>query len=152
MNNIVSNFKRTLLVVVAALIATVSFKGEGSAYLFPHILAVTLVLMAAGDIILEYLAKVPEKSTPIHIPYLSIGLGFLFAYIFFSIDIGFYLGGWLCMAGIIFSYHWLHYKQDDSAEKSFRIVKHLIFVTTFCIVMYLLFSVMLKVQIPSVLL
>ena len=137
---------RLILISLAGLVALLSFADEGGAYLFPHVLAVALLLMAVADVVLDVLKPTEEKEENLHFPPLLMGVFFILCYIIFSEDIGFYLGGFLFMLTIIGSYLWLQYREE---QIPLRFIKHLLFVLCFCVVMYLLFSVMLQVQVPK---
>ena len=150
MQDLIKHLKinRIVLPVAAVIVAVGSFSGEGDAYLFPHVLAVSLVAMAVFDTVLEAVKKIEVKLEVIHLKQLSIGLSFVFCYILLAETIGFYLGGLLFMLATINSYAWLHYK-DSSGEEPIQFIKNTLFAVGFCVFMYLLFSVLLKTQIPT---
>ena len=140
-------FTRLLLIVIACGIAVASFQGEGSPFLFPQMLAVAMILLAATDGFLQMLNDEKVNITAVHPLYFLLGLGIIASFVAFIVQLGFYLASALCLLLLILSFDYLQDRQVALQPK--RLLKHFAFTASFCILMYMLFSVLLKVQIPS---
>ena len=135
-----------ILIGLAVGISWASFQGAGSAYIFPKLLAVLLLLTALPELLLTLFAtdRAPRSIDKHKIRQLFPGLIGLGIYIFVAEAAGFYAAAAALMAALIF-----YYAHRLAALTRRKIIAHMLFIAGFLGILYALFSVVLQVQTPT---
>ena len=129
------------VLVLSFLLGYASFSGSSpEAYLFPKIITTVMIFLSCL-LFLTYFFQKNEKINAINIARLSTYLLLVIFFIFFGEILGFYFSTTLIFLIISFFYF--------PENKSFKIFVYNLLITTFFMLsIYLLFSVLLKVQVP----
>ena len=129
------------VLILSFLLAYVSFTGGNSeAYLFPKVISFTLFILSCL-LLITYFFQKNKKIIEINITRLSTYLLLVFFFIFFGEILGFYFSTTLIFLVVSFFYF--------SEEKNFKILIYNLLISFFFMLsIYVLFSVLLKVQVP----
>lgn len=142
------------LTVLVLLVVYLSFatQEQGSAYMFPRLLAVMLLVTLVVDIVSDYrhqtIAVIQiERDQLVRF---APGALLIFGYVGFAEAVGFYTISWLFVILLTCYYHCI---SDDVWKGRVPLAKWLgfdiMYATLFTLVIYLLFAIVLRVQAPS---
>ena len=128
------------ILFISIMLAYASFSGKQSeAYLFPKIITSVMIILSSLSLVIYFFDK-RKKTEEINISKLSIYLISLILFIFFGEILGFYFLAILLFLTVCYFY---------SEQKSFKIIIYNTLITSlFMLFIYLLFSILLKVQVP----
>jgi len=128
------------ILLISIMLAYASFNDKQSeAYLFPKIITSVMIILSSLSLIFYFFEKT-KKTEEINISKLSIYLISLILFIFFGEILGFYFLTTLLFLTVCYFY---------SEQKNFKIIIYNILITSlFMLFIYLLFSILLKVQVP----
>ena len=130
-----------ITIILSILLAFVSFTGGASeAYLFPKIITSTMIILSSLSLLFYFFEK-NQKIAKIDMIKLSVYLILIILFILFGEILGFYFSTTLIFLIISFFYF--------PENKNFKILIYNLLITIFFMLsIYLLFSVLLKVQVP----
>ena len=143
----VTGARVSLPLVLAGIIAWMSFAGEGAAYRFPQLLAVLLVMTAALSWLVDLRGW--RDAAPLSLSALKEfaplmpGLVYFVLYITLAQTLGFYLSSGLAMGAMLVHYAW---RQGSAGGREW--LWHGGFLAGFLLLMYALFNGLLRVQAP----
>ena len=128
------------ILFISIMLAYASFSGKQSeAYLFPKIITSVMIILSSLSLVIYFFEK-RKKTEEINISKLSIYLISLILFIFFGEILGFYFLTIILFLTVCYFY---------SEQKNFKIIIYNILITSlFMLFIYLLFSILLKVQVP----
>jgi len=128
------------ILFISIMLAYASFSGKQSeAYLFPKIITSVMIILSSLSLVIYFFEKT-KKITEVNISKLSIYLISLILFIFFGEILGFYFLTIILFLTVCYFY---------SEQKNFKIIIYNILITSlFMLFIYLLFSILLKVQVP----
>jgi hypothetical protein len=128
------------ILLISIMLAYASFSGKQSeAYLFPKIITSVMIILSSLSLVIYFFEKT-KKITEVNISKLSIYLISLILFIFFGEILGFYFLTIILFLTVCYFY---------SEQKNFKIIIYNILITSlFMLFIYLLFSILLKVQVP----
>jgi len=128
------------ILLISIMLAYASFSGKQSeAYLFPKIITSVMIILSSLSLVIYFFEKT-KKTTEVNISKLSIYLISLILFIFFGEILGFYFLTVILFLTVCYFY---------SEQKNFKIIIYNILITSlFMLFIYLLFSILLKVQVP----
>jgi len=128
------------ILLISIMLAYASFSGKQSeAYLFPKIITSVMIILSSLSLVIYFFEKT-KKTTEVNISKLSIYLISLILFIFFGEILGFYFLTIILFLTVCYFY---------SEQKNFKIIIYNILITSlFMLFIYLLFSILLKVQVP----
>ena len=128
------------ILFISIMLAYASFSGKQSeAYLFPKIITSVMIILSSLSLVFYFFEKT-KKTEEINISKLSIYLISLILFIFFGEILGFYFLTIILFLTVCYFY---------SEQKNFKIIIYNILITSlFMLFIYLLFSILLKVQVP----
>lgn len=117
---------------------------NAQAYVFPKLLAATMIVLAIAMTVADWSARVGQQDTPIAIPWSKLwpALVIFVLYMAAAQPLGFYLASWLAFAaiGIVYS----------PAESNIASAKRCVPIAfAFLLVLYGVFVVLLRVQMPK---
>lgn len=139
-NNLIS---LTSILIISISLGYVSFTGgtetTTEAYLFPKLITSVMIILSSFSLIIYFLDK-KKSSSEINIQKLLVYLISLILFVFLGETIGFYF-----LAILLFFTNSYYYSESKNLKKFFQNIVITILFMTF---IYLLFSVMLKVQVP----
>ena len=131
------------ILIISISLGYVSFTGGAEttkeAYLFPKLITTVMIILSTFSLIIYFLNKTKSFSE-INIQKLSVYLISLILFIFLGETIGFYF-----LAILIFLINSYYYSESKSLKK---FIQNIVVTIIFMAFIYLLFSVMLKVQVP----
>ena len=131
------------ILIISISLGYVSFTGgvetTKEAYLFPKLITTVMIILSTFSLIIYFLNKTKSFSD-INIQKLSVYLISLILFIFLGETIGFYF-----LAILIFLINSYYYSESKSLKK---FIQNIVVTIMFMAFIYLLFSVMLKVQVP----
>jgi len=131
------------ILIISISLGYVSFTGgvetTKEAYLFPKLITTVMIILSTFSLIIYFLNKTKSFSE-INIQKLSVYLISLILFIFLGETIGFYF-----LAILIFLINSYYYSESKSLKK---FIQNIVVTIIFMAFIYLLFSVMLKVQVP----
>ena len=129
-----------IILLISIMLAYASFSGKQSeAYLFPKIITSVMIILSSLSLVIYFFEKT-KKTTEVNISKLSIYLISLILFIFFGEILGFYFLTIILFLTVCYFY---------SEQKNFKIIIYNILITSlFMLFIYLLFSILLKVQVP----
>ena len=129
-----------IILLISIMLAYASFSGKQSeAYLFPKIITSVMIILSSLSLVYYFFEKT-KKMAEINISKLSIYLISLILFIFFGEILGFYFLTIILFLTVCYFY---------SEQKNFKIIIYNILITSlFMLFIYLLFSILLKVQVP----
>ena len=128
------------ILLISIMLAYASFSGKQSeAYLFPKIITSVMIILSSLSLVVYFFDKT-KKMAEINISKLSIYLISIILFIFFGEILGFYFLTIILFLTVCYFY---------SEQKNFKIIIYNILITSlFMLFIYLLFSILLKVQVP----
>ena len=128
-----------IILLISIMLAYASFSGKQSeAYLFPKIITSVMIILSSLSLVNYFFET--KKIAEINISKLSIYLISLILFIFFGEILGFYFLTIILFLTVCYFY---------SEQKNFKIIIYNILITSlFMLFIYLLFSILLKVQVP----
>jgi len=128
------------ILFISIMLAYASFSGKQSeAYLFPKIITSVMIILSSLSLVIYFFEKT-KKITEVNLSKLSIYLISLILFIFFGEILGFYFLTIILFLIVCYFY---------SEQKNFKIIIYNILITSlFMLFIYLLFSILLKVQVP----
>ena len=131
------------ILIISISLGYVSFTGgvetTKEAYLFPKLITTVMIILSTFSLIIYFLNKTKSFSE-INIRKLSVYLISLILFIFLGETIGFYF-----LAILIFLINSYYYSESKNLK---RFIQNIVVTILFMAFIYLLFSVMLKVQVP----
>ena len=131
------------ILIISISLGYVSFTGgvetTKEAYLFPKLITTVMIILSTFSLIIYFLNKTKSFSE-INIQKLSVYLISLILFIFLGETIGFYF-----LAILIFLINSYYYSESKNLK---RFIQNIVITILFMAFIYLLFSVMLKVQVP----
>jgi len=131
------------ILIISISLGYVSFTGgvetTKEAYLFPKLITTVMIILSTFSLIIYFLNKTKSFSE-INIQKLSVYLISLILFIFLGETIGFYF-----LAILIFLINSYYYSESKNLK---RFIQNIVVTILFMAFIYLLFSVMLKVQVP----
>tara|TARA_B100001996_G_scaffold305082_1_gene246114 strand:- start:2034 stop:2480 length:447 start_codon:yes stop_codon:yes gene_type:complete len=131
------------ILIISISLGYVSFTGgvetTKEAYLFPKLITTVMIILSTFSLIIYFLNKTKSFSD-INIQKLSVYLISLILFIFLGETIGFYF-----LAILIFLINSYYYSESKNLK---RFIQNIVVTILFMAFIYLLFSVMLKVQVP----
>ena len=131
------------ILIISISLGYVSFTGgvetTKEAYLFPKLITTVMIILSTFSLIIYFLNKTKSFSD-INIQKLSVYLISLILFIFLGETIGFYF-----LAILIFLINSYYYSESKNFK---RFIQNIVVTILFMAFIYLLFSVMLKVQVP----
>ena len=131
------------ILIISISLGYVSFTGgvetTKEAYLFPKLITTVMIILSTFSLIIYFLNKTKSFSD-INIQKLSVYLISLILFIFLGETIGFYF-----LAILIFLINSYYYSESKNLK---RFIQNIVVTILFMVFIYLLFSVMLKVQVP----
>ena len=131
------------ILIISISLGYVSFTGgvetTKEAYLFPKLITTVMIILSTFSLIIYFLNKTKSFSE-INIQKLSVYLISLILFIFLGETIGFYF-----LAILIFLINSYYYSESKNLK---RFIQNIVVTILFMVFIYLLFSVMLKVQVP----
>tara|TARA_B100001287_G_C22433352_1_gene412469 strand:+ start:102 stop:548 length:447 start_codon:yes stop_codon:yes gene_type:complete len=131
------------ILIISISLGYVSFTGgvetTKEAYLFPKLITTVMIILSTFSLIIYFLNKIKSFSE-INIQKLSVYLISLILFIFLGETIGFYF-----LAILIFLINSYYYSESKNLK---RFIQNIVVTILFMAFIYLLFSVMLKVQVP----
>ena len=118
--------------------------GNAQAYVFPKLLAATMIVIAIAMTIADWGVRVGQKDTPVAVPWSKLwpALMIFVLYMAAAQPLGFYLASWLAFAtiGIVYS----------PSESTISTAKRCVPIAfAFLLVLYGVFVVLLRVQMPK---
>ena len=136
-------FNNTISVIFGLVFSSIlvffSFSGNSEAYLFPKIISSSMLLLAILSLIYFFVEK-KENLTELNIKKLYPYLVSILIFVLLGQNFGFYL-----TLTILFAVNCFIYSKKKNLRTSLEI---LITTLIFIPIMYLLFSILLKVQVP----
>ena len=126
--------------VFSSILVFLSFRGNSEAYLFPKIISSSMLLLAILSLIYFFVEKKKENLTELNIKKLYPYLVSILIFVLLGQNFGFYL-----LLTVLFVVNCFVYSKKRNLRTSIEI---LITTSIFVPLIYLLFSVLLKVQVP----
>ena len=143
------------LFVLSSIIAYASLTAESEAYHFPKLLSIVLILASIASLIEVFRQSDSEQLIRITSAQIKDFLpGFIVILLLINVaeDVGFYLSSWIfCIVVIGYYFHQIQKNlAETETPKSvlYQIIMPVVFSTIFIFLMYMLFSVALRVQTP----
>ncbi len=131
------------ILIISITLGYVSFTGgtetTSEAYLFPKLITFVMIILSSFSLFFYFMNKTPSVAN-IDIKKLSVYLFSLILFIFLGEIIGFYF-----LAILLFLINSYYYSEIKNLK---IIIQNMIITIVFMIFIYVLFSIMLKVQVP----
>lgn len=131
------------ILIISITLGYVSFTGgtetTSEAYLFPKLITSVMIILSSFSLVF-YLMNKNSSVANIDIKKLSVYLVSLILFIFLGETIGFYF-----LAILLFLINSYYYSENKSLK---NIIQNTIITIMFMTFIYILFSIMLKVQVP----